>query len=84
MVWLATVLVNIELESGEIIDKNCPESCWLCIESCPVSALKNDTLEMEQGKYWDCAFHTNQGESFYFKCHKCRTMCPNCLGTNMY
>jgi epoxyqueuosine reductase QueG len=83
MVWLATILVNIELEPDEIIDKNCPESCWLCIESCPVNALKKDTLEMNQGKCWDYAFHTNQGESFYFKCHKCRTICPNCLGTKM-
>jgi len=80
MVWLSAVLVNIELEPDEIINKNCPEECFLCVKSCPVNALKEDTLEMDQGKCWDYAFHTNEGESFYFKCHKCRTICPNCLG----
>jgi len=81
MVWLAAVLVNIELEPDRIINKKCPEECFLCIESCPVNALKPDNLEMDQRKCLEYAFHTNEGENFYFKCNKCRTVCPNCLGT---
>ena len=81
MVWLSAVLVNIELESDKIINEHCPEDCLLCIKSCPVNALKENDLEMDQMKCWDYAFKTNEGESFYFKCNKCRTICPNCLGT---
>jgi epoxyqueuosine reductase QueG len=81
MVWLSAVLINIELEPDKIINKNCPEECFLCVKSCPVNALNEDNLEMDQEKCWNYAFHTNEGESFYFKCHKCRTICPNCLGT---
>jgi len=81
MVWLSAVLINIELEPDKIIDKHCPKDCFLCIESCPVNALKKDNLEMDQGKCWYYSYHTNEGESFYFKCNKCRTICPNCLGT---
>ena len=79
MVWLSSVLTNIELEPDKISDKKCPENCNLCIVNCPVNALKEDNPEMDQGKCWDHAFHTNEGESFYFKCHKCRTLCPNAL-----
>ena len=81
MVWLTAVLVNIELDPDKIIDKKCPENCFLCIKSCPVDALKPDNLEMDQGKCWSHAFHTNKGESFYFKCNQCRTACPNHLGS---
>jgi epoxyqueuosine reductase QueG len=81
MIWLSAVLANIELEPDKIINKNCPDNCFICIESCPVNAIEEGNLEMEQGKCWDYAFHTNEGESFYLKCHRCRTICPRCLGT---
>jgi epoxyqueuosine reductase QueG len=81
MVWLSAVLMNVELEPDKIITKNCLEDCFLCIKSCPVNALKEDNLEMNQGKCWNYAFHANEGEDFYLKCHKCRTICPNCFGT---
>ena len=81
MIWLSCVLTNIELEPDKISGERCPESCNICIDNCPVNALKNDSPEMDQGKCWNHAFHTDEGESFYFKCHKCRTMCPRCLGS---
>jgi epoxyqueuosine reductase QueG len=80
MVWLTAVLVDIELEADKIINKNCPDNCFLCIEACPVNALKKDNLEMDQLKCFNYAFSVNEGEGFYFKCNKCRTVCPNCLG----
>jgi hypothetical protein len=45
-----------------------------------VNALKEDNLEMDQRKCWNYAFHANEEEDFYLKCHKCRTICPNCFG----
>jgi len=81
MVWFSAVLANIELEPDNIINKNCPEDCLLCVKSCPVNALKEDSLEMDQMKCFGHSFRTNQGESFYLKCNKCRTICPNCLGS---
>ena len=81
MLWLTGVLAEIDLEPDPIIDKKCPEDCDLCIKSCPVNAIPSDSTEIDQGKCFLHAFHTNEGESFYFKCHKCRTVCPNCFGS---
>jgi len=80
MIWLNGVLTNIELESDKIITDQCPDNCHLCIESCPVKAIKEDTLEMDQKKCGNYAF---EGNDFYFtkiKCHTCRTICPKCKG----
>ena len=82
MVWLSSVLLNVELEPDKIIEGKCPETCNLCIDNCPVNALKNDDPQMDQGKCFYHAFHVNEGEDFYFKCNKCRTICPKCYGEN--
>ena len=76
MVWLSAVLLNIELEPDSIINEKCPESCNLCIDNCPVNAIKKDTPEMDQLACFEYAFQTNAGENFYFKCNTCRTICP--------
>ena len=81
MVWLEGVLVNIELESDKIIKDECPENCNLCIENCPVKAIKHDSLEMDQQKCWNNAFEGNEIYFTKIKCHKCRTVCPKCLGS---
>jgi len=76
MVWLSAVLADMELEPDKIINEKCPESCNICIENCPVNAIKKDSPEIDQAACYKYAFKVNEGENFYFKCHKCRTMCP--------
>ena len=80
MIWLSAVLTDAELEPDKIIKESCPESCSLCIDNCPVNAIKKDSPEMDQNACFEYAFHTNEGENFYFKCNKCRTICPKRLG----
>jgi len=80
MVWLNGILSNIELEADKIITDSCPENCNLCIENCPVKAIKDGSQEIDQLKCFKNAF---EGNDFYFtkiKCYKCRTICPKCLG----
>ncbi|MCL1806122.1 MAG: epoxyqueuosine reductase [Oscillospiraceae bacterium] len=80
MVWLNAVLTDAGLEPDDMLAGDpCPEGCSLCIDSCPVKALGNP--EMKQGDCFAHAFHTEPGEEFTFKCHTCRTVCPNCLGS---
>jgi epoxyqueuosine reductase QueG len=80
MVWLNAVLTDAALEPDEMpTGSPCPEGCSLCIDHCPVKALGGP--EMKQGDCFAHAFHTNEGEEFTFKCHTCRTVCPNCLGS---
>jgi epoxyqueuosine reductase QueG len=80
MIWLSAVLTNAEFEPDAIITETCPEGCNLCIDNCPVNAIKRDNQEMDQEACLKYAFHTNERENFYFKCNKCRTICPKCLG----
>ena len=80
MVWLDGILADIELEADKIIYGECPENCNLCVEICPVNAIKHDRLEMDQQKCENYAFN---GNDFYFtkiNCYKCRTICPKCFG----
>lgn len=80
MVWLACVLSNAELEPDKMLDYKCPTDCNLCIDNCPVNAIQKDNPEMDQMKCFKHAFHSNEGEEFYFKCHICRSICPKCFG----
>jgi epoxyqueuosine reductase QueG len=80
MVWLNAVLTGAELEPDEILTGNpCNENCSICINNCPANALGNS--EMNQGACFGHAFTTDEGGELVIKCHKCRTLCPNCFGS---
>lgn len=80
MVWLNAMLTDAELEPDEILTGDpCEAGCSLCIDNCPANALGNP--EMNQLACRAHAFHTVEGEEFKFKCHLCRTICPNCFGS---
>ena len=80
MIWLNAVLCDYKFEPDELLTGDpCPPGCSLCIDNCPVGALSKP--EMNQQACFSYAFHTDEGEEFTFKCYKCRTICPNCLGS---
>jgi len=80
MVWLNVMLTDVTLDPDEILLGNpCPDGCSLCMDSCPVQALGNP--EMNQGTCFSHAFHANPGEELTLKCHTCRSICPNRLGS---
>jgi len=37
--------------------------------------------KMDQGACYAFAFIAIEGEDFTIKCHKCRSLCPNCFGS---
>lgn len=80
MVWLNAVLTDAELEPDKMLSGSpCKDGCSICIDNCPAHALGNP--EMNQTACSAYAFHTDEGEEFKFKCHLCRTSCPNCFGS---
>jgi len=83
MVWLSVVLTDAELEPDQLLAGNpCPENCMLCVDNCPVNALGNP--EMNQGACWEYAFGNGENNEYgelVIRCHKCRSICPNCLGS---
>ena len=80
MVWLTAVLMNIEIEPDKLITANCPENCFLCIENCPVNAIKKDSPEIDQLKCFGHAYQIKNGGDLQIKCNTCRTICPKCFG----
>lgn len=78
MVWLSVILTEIELEADKIIDNIFCNDCNLCVNECPVQALGQS--EMKQLTCWDYAFGAEDGGDWKIKCHKCRDICPKCLG----
>ena len=80
MLWLSAILTDAELEPDELLTGDpCPDGCSLCIDNCPAGALGEPA--MDQMACYAYAFHTEEREEFKFKCYKCRTICPNCLGS---
>jgi epoxyqueuosine reductase QueG len=80
MVWLDAILTDAQLKPDELLtDDPCPTGCSLCIDNCPANALGKPELNQQACRAY--AFHIKPGEEFLIKCHKCRTICPNCLGS---
>jgi len=78
MVWLNAILTEAELEADVLLTGDpCPDSCSLCIESCPAGALGDPAMDQKA-----CLAHAFRTErEFLIVCHECRTICPNCLGS---
>lgn len=80
MIWLNAVLTTAKLEPDPLLSGDpCPSGCSLCIDNCPVEALGNPEMNQQACRVY--AFQVDPGEEFMFKCHACRTICPNRLGS---
>ena len=79
MIWLGTVLCDVELEPDKM-KKNICDNCNRCVEICPVNALQKK--ELDQQKCWNYAFGNDEEiQSWIIACHRCRDICPYNLGT---
>lgn len=78
MVWLSVILTELELQPDQILQDNFCNNCDLCVKVCPVNALGESN--MKQTVCWDYAFGEENGGDWKIKCHRCRDICPFCLG----
>ena len=71
---LGAILTNLDLESDPFCKNICIPECSKCITSCPVSAIKNESV-----KQMECRKNTYGKTSRGFDtvdCNKCRSICP--------
>ena len=71
---LGAILTNLDLESDPFCKNICIPECSKCITSCPVSAIKNESV-----KQMECRKNTYVKTSRGFDtvdCNKCRSVCP--------
>jgi epoxyqueuosine reductase QueG len=78
MVWLSVILTELELEADKILENKICNDCDLCVKVCPVHAIGEP--EMNQSACWEYAFGGENGGEWKIKCHRCRDICPFCLG----
>ena len=75
-VQLVSVVTNLSLEPDPLVeDELCPSKCIICIESCPVKAIRNG----QQVNQRVCRSHMflklPKGQIIY-GCRECRKVCP--------
>jgi epoxyqueuosine reductase QueG len=80
LIRLGAVITDVELQPDEIVSTGyCPDSCKLCIKSCPVGAI-GENGEVQQAK---CRPHSeikNKRGVDVTVCFECRRVCPNRTG----
>jgi epoxyqueuosine reductase len=80
MIQIGAVLVDIQLESDPIATYTaCSAECGLCIDLCPQKAL--DGLTVEQKLCRPLSNFVTEKGYILKKCHLCRSVCPNALGS---
>lgn len=79
MVWLAAILCDAELEADALLTEDFCGGCTVCARACPVGAV--GAPEFKQMACHQHAFEGPETDEFLIRCHRCRSMCPHCLGT---
>jgi epoxyqueuosine reductase QueG len=80
MLILGAVLTDLDLTSDPPAEDLCIENCTLCIDSCPVGALK-DSSPVNQKACRTNTYGTNARGFDRVNCNQCRTVCPMRYGT---
>jgi epoxyqueuosine reductase QueG len=74
LLTLGAILTDLELESDPIPKSCCAPECRLCIEACPVDAIKSGSIDQKL-----CRVNTYGKTERGFDtvdCNRCRTVCP--------
>jgi len=80
--FLGAALLNVKLEGDQIFDYQfCNDSCTLCIDSCPVSAINDSSVNQKLCR-GNCGYLTKKGY-FLYVCNECRKVCPNGSGIGL-
>lgn len=80
MMQLGALLIDREVEyDSTIIETYCNDKCRVCLENCPKQAIDGATVDQALCRS-HVAAQSSKGHWLY-NCSKCRTLCPNALGT---
>ena len=72
--YLGALIANAELIEDALVSNLCPETCNICIKSCPQSALDGITINQKECRKI-CGSSTDGG-GFVYSCNICRKVCP--------
>jgi epoxyqueuosine reductase len=72
--WLGGLITNLELVPDSPGEPICPDTCRICVDACPQSAL--DATTIDQQKCREICFSSTEGGGWLIKCNMCRVECP--------
>ena len=78
LLTIGAVLTNLDLPSDTPAEDICIKGCSLCIDNCPVNAIKESGVNQKLCR--NCAYATNDRGSNVTNCNSCRTICPMAFG----
>ena len=71
---LGAILTNLEIESDPVCKNICIPGCTKCIDSCPASAIQNQTVIQKKCRH--NTFGSTERGFGTIDCNKCRSVCP--------
>jgi len=74
MLTIGAVLTDLELNSDEECEELCIKGCSKCIDSCPVGAIHNKTVNQKLCR--NNTFGKTKRGFDTVECNKCRVVCP--------
>jgi epoxyqueuosine reductase QueG len=72
--WLGAVLTDLELEPDPLLEKQCMDSCRLCLNACPKAALDGTTINQKLCR--ENSFRASEGGGWFYSCCRCLQACP--------
>lgn len=78
MLNIGAMLTNLDLESDPIAKEMCIKGCHLCLDNCPVNALKIDSVDQLLCRNY--TYENNKRGFEVTNCNKCRMVCPKAFG----
>jgi epoxyqueuosine reductase len=78
MLCIGAVLTNLDLHTDAPAENICIENCRICIDSCPVSAIGEESVNQKLCR--NNAYGANDRGFDVVNCNKCRTKMPHVFG----
>lgn len=74
LLTIGAILTDLELESDELCSDLCINCCTRCLDSCPVHAIQNGSVNQKLCRNYAYG-ETERGFSTV-ECNRCRSVCP--------
>jgi len=78
MLNIGAILTNLNLVSDPFANEICIKSCHLCLDNCPVNAIKKGSVDQLLCRNY--TYEKNKRGFEVTNCNKCRMSCPKVFG----
>ena len=78
MLNIGVILTNLDLPSDPFAKEICIKNCHLCLDSCPVNAIKNGSVDQSLCRNY--TYEKNKRGFEVTNCNRCRIVCPKVFG----